>query len=91
MNWRLILLPFSWIYGIGVGLRNVFYNIGVFKSTSPDVKTICVGNLSVGGTGKTPHVEWIANYLLEKSLAVAIRRAMAKNDRVGIPSTKDVL
>ena len=72
MKWRLLLLPFAWLYGIGVALRNLLYNIGVFSTYDPPVKTINVGNLSVGGTGKTPHVEWIANHLLQKKTSVAI-------------------
>ncbi len=54
-------MPFSWIYGLVVWLRNVGYNSNVISSWSPPIKTIVIGNLSLGGTGKTPH----AAYLLE--------------------------
>ena len=57
------LLPASWLYGIGVGARNLFFDCGLLKSRSFDIPIICVGNLAVGGTGKTPHVEHIARLL----------------------------
>lgn len=69
---RLLLLPFSWIYGGIMALRNKFYDWGLFKSYEIPVPSICVGNLSVGGTGKTPHVELIASWLIAESKNVAI-------------------
>ena len=63
MNFRLILLPFSWIYSLIVGLRRFFYKKGWLKSYSFSLPTICVGNLRVGGTGKTPHIEYLVAYL----------------------------
>jgi tetraacyldisaccharide 4'-kinase len=57
-----LLLPFSGIYWLITSLRNWLYNIGVFKSTEFDIPIISVGNLAVGGTGKTPMVEWLVNH-----------------------------
>ena len=51
---RKILFPVSIIYWLVTFIRNWLYDKGVFKSTSFDVPVIAVGNLSVGGTGKTP-------------------------------------
>lgn len=65
------LLPLSWLYGLGVGLRNTLFDIGVLKSRSFDVPIISVGNLTVGGTGKTPHTEYILA-LLGKHHRVAV-------------------
>lgn len=48
------LLPVSWLYGIGVRLRNELFEMGVLKSKSYDVPVISIGNITVGGTGKTP-------------------------------------
>ena len=62
-NFRFLLLPFSWIYGLITGIRNLFYNIGIFKTYSIQKKSICVGNLAVGGTGKTPHVAYLIELL----------------------------
>lgn len=60
---KIILFPFSLIYGLFVGLRNYFYNIGLLRSSTFSVPTISVGNLSVGGTGKTPHIEYLVSIL----------------------------
>ena len=48
------LYPVSWLYGAVVIIRNKLFDWGLFRSKSFDVPVICVGNLSVGGTGKTP-------------------------------------
>ena len=53
------LLPLSWLYGLGVKIRNMLFEIGILRSESFDVPVISVGNITVGGTGKTPHVEYL--------------------------------
>ncbi len=64
MQVRTILLrPLSWLYGGVTALRNTLFNIGVLRERSFDVPIISVGNLAVGGTGKTPHVEYILRLL----------------------------
>ena len=60
---RLLLLPFSLIYGLIVAIRNYFYDKGILSSTSFSLPVISVGNLSVGGSGKTPHIEYLINLL----------------------------
>ena len=67
-NW---LLPRSWIYGLGVGLRNQLFEMGVLKSRSFDIPVISVGNITVGGSGKTPHVEYLVR-LLKDHVKVAV-------------------
>ena len=52
------------IYGLALRIRHLFYDKGWKKSFSPEVPTICVGNVSAGGTGKTPHVEMILRMLV---------------------------
>jgi tetraacyldisaccharide 4'-kinase len=69
-----VLLPLTIIYGLVIAIRNLLYNKGVFKRTEFDFPIICIGNLSVGGTGKTPHIEWLIQSLqLEYRLAVLSR------------------
>ncbi len=60
---RKILWPFSLLYGLGVFLRNLSYDLGWRNVNSFQTPTICVGNLSLGGTGKTPMIEWLIRHL----------------------------
>ncbi len=60
---RLVMLPFTVFYGIMIGMRNVMYQIGILKSSRFNLPVISVGNLSVGGAGKTPHVEYLTRLL----------------------------
>ena len=68
---RKILYPFSVLYGEVTAARNVFYDKGILKSTTFNIPTIVVGNLSVGGTGKTPQIEYLVR-LLQQDYKVAI-------------------
>ncbi len=68
---RFLLAPISWIYALVVKFRNWLYDEGILKSWEADVPTICVGNLAVGGAGKTPHVAYIAS-LLSSRFKVAV-------------------
>jgi tetraacyldisaccharide 4'-kinase len=60
---RFLLYPFALIYGVLVWLRNRLYDTGFSSSVQFSIPVICVGNLSVGGTGKTPHVEYLLRLL----------------------------
>jgi len=68
---RILGFPFALIYGLVVHIRNYFYDLGLLKSETFDTPTICVGNLSLGGTGKTPMVEFLVAALKDK-LKVAV-------------------
>lgn len=65
------LYPVSWIYGAGVWFRNKLFDWGYYQERSFNLPVICVGNLTVGGTGKTPHTEYLIR-LLQKSFQVAV-------------------
>jgi tetraacyldisaccharide 4'-kinase len=67
----IFLYPFSILYGLITGFRNFLYNSGILKSHEFNIPVICVGNLAVGGTGKTPHTEYLIN-LLGKNFNVAV-------------------
>ena len=62
---RFLLFPFALIYLGITSTRNLFYKLGIFKTFVIPKKSISVGNLSVGGTGKTPHVSYLAEWLSE--------------------------
>ena len=68
------LLPLSWIYGIGVWFRNLLFEMGVLKSRSYAVPVISVGNITAGGTGKTPHVEYLIRLLKDKMNVAVLSR-----------------
>ncbi|HEY0175464.1 MAG TPA: tetraacyldisaccharide 4'-kinase [Pedobacter sp.] len=70
---RLLLLPLSLIYGIVVILRNKCYDWGFFKSEGFDLPVICVGNLVVGGSGKSPVTEYLVNLLSGYRVAILSR------------------
>lgn len=65
------LYPVSFLYGIGVALRNKLFDWGYLRSKSFNVPVICIGNIAVGGTGKTPHTEYLIK-LLHKKYRVAV-------------------
>jgi tetraacyldisaccharide 4'-kinase len=69
---RILLLPLSFIFRIIVFVRNKLYNLKIIKTKSLDCIVISVGNVSSGGTGKTPMAELIANYLLDKDKTVCV-------------------
>jgi tetraacyldisaccharide 4'-kinase len=66
------LLPLSWVYGALMKLRNGAYNSGIMPQTSVRARVISVGNMTAGGTGKTPFVEYTVRKLLEWKKRVAI-------------------
>lgn len=70
---RLLLFPFSLIYGLIILLRNKLYDWGIFKSTKFDLPVICIGNLVVGGAGKTPTTEYLVRLLADYRIAILSR------------------
>lgn len=60
---RKLLFPFAILYGFITSIRNFLFDKGILKSTSFDLPVIAVGNLSVGGTGKTPQIEYLIRLL----------------------------
>ena len=69
---RFLFVPLSWLYAASVQLRNILYTHGVFKARRLPCRVISVGNIVVGGTGKTPAVIALAKYLQREGMRVAI-------------------
>lgn len=65
------LTPLSWFYGLGVKLRNLLFDMEIRKSHRFNTPIISIGNITVGGTGKTPHVEYLIR-LLQDHMRVAV-------------------
>ena len=85
------LLPLSWIYGWGVRLRNQMFELGILKSHSFDIPVISVGNITVGGSGKTPHVEFLINTLRDKVKVAVLSRGYKRKSKGYVLAGKDTL
>ncbi|MFD2161143.1 tetraacyldisaccharide 4'-kinase [Paradesertivirga mongoliensis] len=75
---RLLLLPFSLIYGSVIWLRNKAYDFGIFKSASFQVKVISVGNLAIGGAGKSPMAEYLVRLLQNRFRMAVLSRGYGR-------------
>ncbi|HEV8505683.1 MAG TPA: tetraacyldisaccharide 4'-kinase [Chitinophagaceae bacterium] len=80
-SFRILLLPFSIVYWFAVWLRNFLYNIKILRSSSFGLPVICVGNLSVGGTGKSPMVEFLIGHLKNKFKVATLSRGYKRKTR----------
>ncbi len=87
---HVLLIPFSWLYATGLWIRNQLYALGVFRAQRLPCTVISVGNIAVGGTGKTPAVIAIAGHLQRAGLRVAILlRGYKRKAREGITIVSD--
>nr|WP_315148129.1 tetraacyldisaccharide 4'-kinase [uncultured Flavobacterium sp.] len=78
---RKILFPFAILYGFITGIRNFLFDKGILKSYSFDVPVIAVGNLSVGGTGKTPQIEYLIRLLSPKYKVATLSRGYKRQSK----------
>ena len=74
-----LFLPISFLYSIVLFLRHKLYDWNILKSKSYDIPNICVGNLNLGGTGKTPHIEYLTNLLSEKYNIAILSRGYGRD------------
>jgi tetraacyldisaccharide 4'-kinase len=77
----MLLLPLSWLYGLIMRVRNWLYKAEILQSKTYDIPVINVGNITVGGTGKTPHVEYVARILQEKYTVALLSRGYKRKTR----------
>lgn len=83
----ILLAPLSWIYGLIIGIRNFMFDIGLLKSTKFDIPVIVVGNITVGGTGKTPVTEYLVKLLSEKFRTAVVSRGYKRKTSGFVLST----
>lgn len=78
---KYILTPLSWIYGGITATRNWMFNAGILKQEKFDVPVVCIGNLTVGGTGKTPHTEYIVEMLSSEYKTAVLSRGYKRKTK----------
>ncbi|HDS08120.1 MAG TPA: tetraacyldisaccharide 4'-kinase [Bacteroides sp.] len=81
LSWRIVLVPLSWIYGLAVWIRNGLYFTGLLRRTEFSIPLISVGNITVGGTGKTPHVEYLVELLKDQYRVATLSRGYKRKTR----------
>ncbi len=92
---RYLLFPFAILYGFITSIRNFLYDKGIFKSYSFDIPIIAVGNLSVGGTGKTPQIEYLIRLLSPNYKIATLSRGYKRKSKgyvlADVTSTAEIL
>jgi len=78
---RLFLLPFTLIYGFITGVRNLLFDLKILKEKEFSLPIISVGNITVGGTGKTPHIEYLIRILKDKFNVAVLSRGYKRNTK----------
>ncbi len=78
---RILLFPFAILYGIITGIRNFLFDKNILESYKFNVPIICVGNLNVGGTGKTPQIEYLIRLLLNKYKVATLSRGYKRESK----------
>lgn len=78
---KLVLYPLSAMYGLIVSIRNFLYDYKIFKSTEFEIPVISIGNITVGGTGKTPHTEYLVELLHKQFNITTISRGYKRKTK----------
>ena len=84
----LLLGPLSVLYGMGVNIRNQLYNMRLLKSREFEVPIMCIGNITVGGTGKTPHTEALIAELAANFRVACLSRGYKRSTRGFLMATE---
>ena len=80
-NIRLLLMPLAWVYGISMALRNLLFDWNVFSSQRFSIQSIGVGNLSMGGTGKSVVVMYLIKFLKKRHRVATLSRGYGRTSR----------
>lgn len=78
---KFALFPLSFLYGMVVWVRNILFDLNILPSKEYDIPIISVGNLTVGGTGKTPHVEYLVQLLSKKFVVATLSRGYKRKTK----------
>ncbi|MCL2682360.1 MAG: tetraacyldisaccharide 4'-kinase [Bacteroidales bacterium] len=78
---RLLLLPFVPLYAIVIVVRNWLFDLHILHSQKPQLPTICVGNICTGGSGKTPHVEYLIRLLKDEFKVCTLSRGYGRKSK----------
>lgn len=78
---KILLAPFALLYGVLISFRNFFFQIGLIRSSTFNIPVINIGNLSIGGAGKTPHVEYLINLLKPYINVSVLSRGYGRNTK----------
>ena len=78
---KFLLYPFSAIYGLIISIRNFLYDYKIFHSTEFEIPVISIGNITVGGTGKTPHTEYLVELLRKQFIITTISRGYKRRTK----------
>jgi len=78
---RTLLLPFSFLYGFVILVRNLLFDTNLLPSTGFRIPVISVGNITAGGTGKTPHIEWLIRQLKNDYRLAVLSRGYKRKTR----------
>ena len=78
---KALLLPFSLLYGLVVAMRNMLFDLNILTSTEFKIPIISVGNITVGGTGKTPHIEYLITLLKDDYKLATLSRGYKRKSK----------
>jgi tetraacyldisaccharide 4'-kinase len=78
---RVLLYPFAQLYGLALRIRHALYDLGLLQMTSASLPTISVGNVALGGTGKTPHVELVLRTLADQGPLATLSRGYGRSGK----------
>lgn len=84
--WLWLLLPISWLYGLIVVLRGYAYKLGLFASYRAPIPVMVIGNITIGGSGKTPLIIALVSYLQKKGIKVGVISRGYGGDRSQMPA-----
>ncbi len=86
---KFFLLPFAWLFHLVILLRHKLFDWRILKSSTFRIPVICVGNLTVGGTGKTPHIEYLIRLFQDRFQVAVLSRGYGRQSKGFLVATAD--